>query len=336
VLSTILETNGAFRRARKQPVWDLLAGDDAPEHLTIFYVNFIAAGLSQIPTGRFHERVADDIRAMKLVGGRMDQLATAYCAQWVKDGFLERNPDRTGEGETYSLTPETRDALDIVTQVVTPTSNTTSSKVSSVITQLEELDLQTNPDQQSRLAALVARREAVNAEIDRVLDGDVDPISEDLAVESALGILNGVRTSGADLARLRRDLTHAVDDLRRQAIASDGSRGDVLEMVLARMDLKTTEQGRSFAALYELLSDYELLSKVRSTIEHLLDRPFAAQLSPAEQEGLRDMMGEMRRGAGDVHRVIDTLLANLRNFVEEQRFAEERRIDQALREALRE
>ncbi|WP_022887676.1 DUF3375 domain-containing protein [Agromyces italicus] len=337
--TTTLETHGALKRARDLPTWQLLAADNAKEVITVLYTNFIVAGQPLIATGRFHERVADDLRTMnRLAGSRMLRPAADYCSTWVDYGWLERRPDQSGDGETYELTPEVYTAIDVVTRLVTPTSGTTSSQVASLFAQLDELNVQTNPNSQARLDALYARQAATQTEIDQLLDadGEPDPLDEERALESARGILNSVRTSGADFARLRRDLSHTVDDLRRRALETDGNRGDLLETVLSQTDLRATEQGRSFVALYELLDDIELRAKVGSSIRDILSRPFAAKLSHTEREGLRDMVGELRRRAGDVHQVVDTLMDKLRSYVEERQYAQERLIDQALRTALKE
>lgn len=335
-MPTVIQLHGAYARARSQPVWALLASDDAAEALAIFYVNFTGAGLTQIPTGRFHERAGDDIRALNMSGATLNRTTSQYCSKWVSDNWLERNPNDAGDGEVYELTPDALMALNMVEQIVTPTTSTTKSQVSAIMTQLTELNVRTDTNQETKLAALYAQREALEREISRTLDGHQEPIDEELAVESVRAVLFQVRNSGADFARLRRHLSNAVDDLRRQAIESDGNRGDIIEMVLDRTDLTATEQGRSFAALYELLADYELLSQVESSINGILSRSFSLKLTPAEREDLRDMVGELRRRASDVHAVFDSLAAKLRTFVEERRYAEERLIDSTLKDVLKE
>ena len=63
-VSALLARTEALRRARGESSWSLLAANNAPEILAIFKMNFIDSGATQIPTGRLHERVADDLRAL--------------------------------------------------------------------------------------------------------------------------------------------------------------------------------------------------------------------------------------------------------------------------------
>ena len=159
-MPTVIQLHGAYARARSQPVWALLASDDAAEALAIFSVNFTGAGLTQIPTGRFHERAGDDIRALNMSGATLNRTTSQYCSKWVSDNWLERNPNDAGDGEVYELTPDALMALDMVEQIVTPITSTTKSQVSAIMTQLTELNVRTDTNQETKLAALYARREA--------------------------------------------------------------------------------------------------------------------------------------------------------------------------------
>ncbi|TFD55055.1 DUF3375 domain-containing protein [Cryobacterium sp. Hh7] len=333
-VSALLARTEALRRARGESSWTLLAAHNAPEILAILKMNFIDSGATQIPTGRLHERVADDLRALARAGIRdMSASAQKYCTDWVSAGWLERRPNETGTEEIYDVSADAHAALLIAETIVTPASSTTESQMTSIMQQLSDLAVSTDPNPESRIAALTFQRDAIDAEIDQLRAGRTVVLNDERALEAVRDLLGQVRQSTTDFARVRRSVGNAVNDLRRQAIESDGSRGDVLEIVLSQVDqMETTDFGRSFKAFYQVLADPERVRQVESAIDVLLERPFSAALSRAEREGLRDMLPDLRSRAGDVHTVFDTLAAKLRAFVEDNQYAHERRVDMLIKD----
>lgn len=335
--SGLLARTEVLRRARSESTWTLLAATNAPEILAMLKFNFIDSGATQVPTGRLHERVADDLRSLSRAGIReMGATAQKYCSDWVSAGWLERRPDDTGTEEVYDLSADAHAALVIVEGIVTPASSTTESQITSIMKRLSDLAVETDPDTESRIRALTAQRNALDTEIAQLKAGRLVVTDEERAIEAVRELLSQVRQSTADFARVRRSVGNAVNDLRRQALESDGGRGDVLELVLRQVDqMDTTDFGRSFKAFYQVLADPERVRQVESAIDQLLERPFAQSLTRREREGLRDMLPDLRNRAGDVHTVFDTLAAKLRAFVEENQYAQERHVDALIKDIYR-
>jgi len=326
-----------LRLARESPTWKFLRANNGPEVLAILYAEFFHADETQIPVGRFHERLAADISLIAQSGREMFETSVSYGSSWVDFGWLDRIPGAVGAGEVYILTADTYAVLEIVDQIVAPTTSTTSSQITSIMDQLSALAINTDTDKDSRIQAYKEQISAVQAEIDKLeSDRSSAPVNDELAAETVRSLLTQTSRSYADFARLRRGIRQAVKNLRGRAIASEGSRGDIIELILGQVDqLESTDYGRSFEAFYQVLSDPVRLTQVEEHIDTLRDRPFAGLLTSAERNALADILTDLAKRAAEVHIESDALSAGLRAYVEQDRFSDERRIDLMAKEMYR-
>jgi hypothetical protein len=334
--SALRARNELLRAAKKGPTWSLLAGYNAPETIAILWLEFIDAQVIQVSASRLHERVADDLRVLTRLGRNFENTGQGYCAIWVNEGFLERHPNADGTEEVYELTADGHAGLDIASRIITPTNTTTESKMMLVMSAVQQLALATDPNFESRVAYHRAQVAEHEAEIARLEAQDFEPINDARALEGVRDILSQIAQSSTDFARVRRHRIETVNELRRRALDADGSRGDVLDSILTQLDhSSTTEAGRSFDAFYRVIADPVKVTHVEAAIDNLLSRPFSEELTSAEKVALRDMLSDLRQRASDVHRVSDQLAAKLRAYIEENQFAQERRVGALLTDVMR-
>jgi hypothetical protein len=325
-----------FRVARGDGVWSKLAGYNAPETAAILCHEFPDSQETFVLASRLHERVSDDIRVLTRLGRKFENTGQGYCSIWVTEGWLERRPNAAGTEEVYELTADGLAAIDAILRIVSPTVQTTESKMMAVMGAVERLALVTDPDTESRIAYHRQQIAEHEAEIARLEAEHAEPIDDASALEGVRDLLSQVAHSSTDFARVRRQRTDTINNLRRQALDSDGTRGDVLESIIAQLERSSSsEAGRSFDAFYQVISDPVQVARVEAAIADILARPFAFQLAPVERIALRDMLTDLRQRASDVHRVTDALAAKLRAYIEENRFAQERRVGALLTDVMR-
>lgn len=325
-----------FRAARLDGVWEKLAGYNAPETAAILCNEFPDSQETQILASRLHERVSDAIRVLTRLGRKFENTGQGYCNLWVADGWLDRRPNTAGTEEVYELTADGLATIDIILRIISPTAQTTESKMMAVMGAVERLALVTDPNTQSRIAYHRQQIAEHEAEIARLEADDPEPIDDASALEGVRDLLSQVAHSSTDFARVRRQRTDTINDLRRQALGTDGTRGDVLENILAQLERSSSsESGRSFDAFYQVISDPVKVARVEAAISDVLSREFAGKLTPAERVALRDMLTDLRQRAGEVHRAGDTLVVKLRGYIEENRFAQERRVGVLLTDVMR-
>ncbi len=140
-----------------------------------------------------------------------------------------------------------------------------------------------------------------------------------------------------DFARVRSDLEAINRDLRRRVTDDTGGDGHVLDEIFLGVDLLAeSDAGRSFSGFYSLLLDPELGDRFEASIEQILTRPFAGDLTPAQRQFLRRLLRTLHDRSAEVHAVMTTFARGLRRFVQSQEYQQDRVIRRRLREALNE
>src|SRR5699024_2898314 len=137
-----------------------------------------------------------------------------------------------------------------------------------------------------------------------------------------------------DFLQYREDL-RAVDlHLREQILSPEGSRGEILEQLLAGDDLLgQSSVGRTFTAFFRMLNDPVQTRTTQDLVDRLLERDFARSLGRDEREKLAGVFSDLYEPAQEVLDVKTELYRSLARFVRSQDFRQHRVLLEALQEA---
>lgn len=325
-----------FDRAQAQDVaWRLLRADLAPvvvavlgEHLTGDERVRAAPALYQLLEADFQ-----DLRA---AGFHIPREPQAYCAEWTRDGYLNRRPTAASREETFELTPAALDAIRFLQDRQDPRTSTTESRLATIAQQVRALAQETNPDTTERLRSLRAERDRLDAQIDRLEAGRDDVLDEDRARERLGELLALARELPHDFTRVRWELEHLHRELMNELLEQSGSRGDVLDDLFAGVDrLEASDAGRTFSAFFDLVLDLERSEEFDENIARILTRPFARDLPRDRRRALGRLMTVLQDRGHDVNDVMASLSRGLRRFVQSEQFQQTRQLNAALHRASR-
>ena len=327
----LVQSATRLRRLSNEAAWLLLRADNAHLILAILRGNFLETGEARVPAPILFERIDDDLAALNAAEFDLRQTAQQYCATWLAQGFLERRPGDVGGDETYELSSEALAALGIISDLETPPKSATESRLTTVMSQLDQLVVDTDEDVASRVDALTRDRDRLDVRIAAIRDGRSGTIDDRVALERVRDILSLADQLPADFARVRREIERLNVRFRKDIIENDGGRGDVLEALFRGVDvLSEQEAGRSFQAFYALLTDLERSAGLDAAIESVLSRPFVSELTPTQRDFLRDLVPSLGQRGGEVHEVYVSLSRSLRNFVQRREYEEERTVTRLL------
>lgn len=299
-------------RAELMPVVVAILGARFAEHRTVAY-------------GEFVTLVAEDLAELRDAGFTLPQTAQQYTAGWIREGILVRRPTEARE-ETVELSRSASDAIRFVDAVEQPQSAVTSSRLSNVADLLARLARDSDPVPTSRLEALRAQRDALDAEIARVEAGDFEPLPDAAASERLSEILRLAEEVPGDFAKVADDLDHLNQGLREQIINHDGARGSVLERVFAGVDvIEESDAGRTFTAFHSLLLDPTLTDAFDAAVDAVLDRPFT-HTRGVDAVFLRQFLTTLQRESAQVRQTLTSFSRSLRRFVETQEYREHKRL----------
>jgi hypothetical protein len=104
----LLATTAELRQLREQPQWRLLAADKAPIVLALLKLRF-EGGERRVAASLLHERVGQDLQALRAAGEDLPRTPQAYVADWLAERWIARRlPAGAPEGESAGFSPRGR------------------------------------------------------------------------------------------------------------------------------------------------------------------------------------------------------------------------------------
>jgi len=170
--------------------------------------------------------------------------------------------------------------------------------------------------------------------MEAVRQGRVKPLTNLQALERIREIIVLADDLVEDFRRVRDQFELLNRDLRERIMDSDGNRGEVLTALFAGVDLiGESEAGRTFAAFWRLLTDPEQSATLDQALDQVLTREFARRLDTRDRRFLLRLTRALLEQGGTVHEVLQSFARSLKHFVQSREYLEQRRLNQALREA---
>jgi flagellar motility protein MotE (MotC chaperone) len=314
------------------PAWRLLRAENAPLVLSFLHRVFVQGNARAVPAPDLEALLDDELYASRQRSpGSFPKGARAYLDDWARPeaGWLRKYyPDGTDEPH-FDATPAVEKALAWVRSLGEREFVGTESRLNTVFELLRQIVHGTEADPTARIEELTRRRQEVEDEIERVLAGEV-PLLDRSAVRdryqqltaTAWELLSDFRQVEENFRRLDRQL--------REKIAGwQGGKGELLDDVLgSRESIAGSDQGRSFQAFYDFL-----LSQARQEeLAGLLDRVDALSDLAERDPRLRRVHYDWLDAAGRTQAVVAQLSEQLRRFLDDQAWFENRRVIDLLHE----
>lgn len=328
-----LRTSAALLTLRNKPLWRLLAADKAPLVMSLLQGVLLDQDKT-LSSSVIHERLSKELDVLRGHGHDLPQTAQGYVADWLGEGWLSRRFPPGASEEEFELTAEATSALRFINSILKPRTAATESRLANVIQQLSRLAEETDANPKTRMAALVAERERIDAEIRALERGGVKTLPDERALERAREVIVLAEELAADFRNVRDEFDRLNRGLRQSLMESDGSRGEVLEALFAGVDLiAQSEHGRTFSAFWRLLTDGEQSATLIESLDEVTSRPFARGLEQRERRFLQNLTATLMAEGGTVHEVVQQFARSLKTFVQSREFQEQRRLHSLLREA---
>jgi hypothetical protein len=329
----LIRTAQSFRALREGRTWRLLATRTAPAVLAMLRCLFeeektLAASVLQ-------ERVTN---YLELLRGEayygLSQSPGSYISEWLSEGWLERRLPTGASEEVYEMTSEAHGALRYAQSLVSPRTTATESRLANVMQQLVRLAEETDTNPESRMRALLAERERIDAQIDALQRHGAVVLSEERALERAREVIALAQELAADFRNVRDAFGELNRELRKSLLDDDGSRGEVLGRLFEGVDvIAESEHGRTFNAFWRLLTDGEQSALFAQALDAVTEREFAQKLDARERRFLHNLTATLLSEGNEVNGVLQQFARSLKSFVQSREFQEQRRIRDLLREA---
>ncbi|PKM07181.1 MAG: DUF3375 domain-containing protein [Betaproteobacteria bacterium HGW-Betaproteobacteria-13] len=311
------------------PAWRLLRSDHAPLIASFLQRVFVAPNVRVMAAADLAESLEDELYALRLHLGEtaFPKPALEYLNDWAAPdkGWL-RKFYRSGTDEAqFDLTPATEKAIAWLAQLSERQFVGTESRLLTLFDLLKQMSEGSEADPAKRMAELNKKRDDIDAEIARVLAGDV-PLLDDTALKDRFQqFMQGARELLTDFREVEHNFRQLDRRVRERIALWEGSKGALLEQIMGERDaIADSDQGRSFRAFWDFLLSSRRQEELTGLLERVLALPAVIDLQPDSRT--RRVHYDWMEAGEHTQRTVAALSQQLRRFLDDQAWLENRRI----------
>ncbi len=320
---------------RKHPTWRLLAAEHAPLIISFLHRTFIQPNVRTLARPELVSRLEDYLFYLgeQLGENLFPKAAVQYLEDWSSDehGWLRKYYPADSDEPHFDITPATEKAIDWLASLEQQQFVGAESRLKTVFSLLREITEGTEVDPAARLAELERRKAQIDADIQQIREGRISLLDATQVKDRFLQMSDMARGLLSDFRVVEQNF-RTLDRAVRERIATwEAGKGSLLEEIFGDRDtIMDSDQGKSFRAFWDFL----LSPSRQAELSELLQAVFAL-------DAIRDLAPDRRllrihydwMAAGEVaQRTVARLSEQLRRYLDNQMWIENRRILQLIRE----
>ena len=317
------------------PAWRLLIADHAPLVVSFLFATFIRPNVRSIPEQDLGSKLDDHLFQLRERFGAkaFPRTALQYLESWADDehGWLRRYYSTDRDEPWFDLTPPAEKAIGWIISLEHRRFVGTESRLRMVFELLQQMVEGTETKAEVRIAELEKKRAAIDEEIQKLQDGQVDLMDDARIKDRFQQVAATARELLADFREVDANFRALDRDVREKITTWEGGKGQLLEDIFgARDEIVDSDQGRSFRAFWDLLMSPSRQEQLTQHLVQVFELPAVRALAP-DRRLLRIHYDWLE--AGEVtQRTIARLSAQLRRYLDDRTWLENRRIMGILRE----
>jgi len=328
--------HGTLDSLRKNhPTWRLLRADSAPLVASFLHRVFIAPNVREIAQVDLQEALEDELFALREQLGEESYPRDAqdYLNDWSDNaqGWLRKFYPKNSDEPHYDLTPATEKGIRWLAGLTERSFIGTESRLLTLFDLLQQIVAGSETDPKVRIAELRKKRRAIDAEIKQIQSGDI-PLLDETAVKDRFQQF--VMMAGELLSDFREveQNFRLLDRRVRERIALwEGGKGELLEDILNECDdITDSDQGKSFRAFWDFLMSSSRQEELTALLDQVMGLPPVAESMPDSR--LRRVHYDWLEAGEHTQRVVAQLSSQLRGFLDDKAWLENRRIMEILRQ----
>lgn len=311
------------------PAWRLLRSDHAPLIASFLHRVFVVPNVRVMAAADLAEALEDELYALRdrLGAEVFPKAALDYLNDWAstEKGWLRKFYRQGSDEPQFDLMPSTEKAIAWLGTLSERSFVGTESRLLTLFELLKQMSEGSETDSTKRIAELHKRRDEIDAEIARVLAGDV-PLLDDTALKDRFQqFMQLARELLTDFREVEHNFRLLDRRVRERIALWDGAKGELLEQIMGERDaIADSDQGRSFRAFWDFL----MSSRRQEELSELLARVLS--LSPIEElkpdARTRRVHYDWLEAGEHTQRTVAQLSQQLRRFLDDKAWLENRRI----------
>ncbi len=318
----------------RHPAWRLLASPHAPLVASFLHRVFVAPNVRVMSEADLAEALEDELFALREQLGpeAYPKAALEYLNDWAAPdkGWLRKFYKPGTDEAQFDLTPATEKTIAWLRSLTERPFVGTESRLLTLFALLEQISAGTEADPIKRVAELRKKRDELDAEIARVLTGDL-PLLDDTAVKDRFQQFQQLaRELLADFREVEHNFRLLDRKVREKIALWEGAKGALLDEIMGERDaIGDSDQGRSFRAFWDFLMSSRRQEELSARLDQVLALPAVAALKPEPRT--RRVHHDWLEAGEHTQRMVAQLSQQLRRFLDDRAFLENRRILELLR-----
>ena len=267
------------------PAWRLLRSEHAPLIASFLQRAFIKPNVRMLPAADLAEALEDELFALreKIGPDAFPKSAHEYLNDWANPdkGWLRKFYRQGSDEAQFDLTPATEKAIAWLGSLAERSFVGTESRLLTLFDLLKQMSEGSQTDPARRIAELQARRDEIDAEMARVLGGDV-PVLDDSALRDRFQQFQQIaRELLGDFREVEHNFRLLDRRVRERIALWEGSKGELLAEIMGERDaIADSDQGRSFRAFWDFLMSSQRQEELSERLEEVLALPAVRELKP--------------------------------------------------------
>lgn len=319
---------------QSHPAWRLLQADLAPLIASFLHKTYVLPNVRVYPLSELAEKLEDELFRLRQTHGEelFRREATAYLDEWAGDerGWL-RKYYPVGEDEPhFDLTPASEKAIAWLAGLVQRPFVGTESRLLTVFNLLRQIVEGSETDVEVRLAELQRKAEEIQAEIERLEDGRLELLDDTSVRDRFLQMAVTARELLSDFREVEENFRRLDRHSRERIALWDGTKGELLDDIFGERDaIIDSDQGRSFRAFWDFLLSASKQEEFSELLDRALELPAVASMKPDGR--IRRVHYDWLAAGEHTQRTVSALSQQLRRFIDDQAWLENRRIMEILK-----
>jgi len=311
------------------PAWRLLRSDHAPLVASFLQRVFVAPNVRVMAAADLAEALEDELYALRLHLGEtaFPKPAPDYLNDWAAPdkGWLRKFYKPGTDEAQFDLTPATEKAIAWLAQLSERQFIGTESRLLTLFDLLKQMSEGSEADPARRVAELHRKRDDIDAEMARVLSGDV-PLLDDTALKDRFQqFMQGARELLTDFREVEHNFRQLDRRVRERIALWEGSKGALLEEIMGEREaIADSDQGKSFRAFWDFLLSSRRQEELTELLDRVLQLPAVTDLKPDSR--MRRVHYDWMEAGEHTQRTVAALSQQLRRFLDDRAWLENRRI----------
>lgn len=318
----------------RHPAWRLLRSDHAPLAIGFLHRVFVAPNVRVMAAPLLAEALEDELYALReqLGDGTFPKSALEYLNDWAspEKGWLRKFYGQGSDEPQFDLTPAAEKAIAWLGTLTARSFVGTESRLLTLFELLRQISEGSEADPEKRLAELRARRAQMDEEIARVEAGDVRLLDDAALKDRFQQFVQMARDLLADFREVEQNFRLLDRHVRERIALWDGAKGALIEEIMGERDaIADSDQGSSFRAFWDFLMSSRRQEALSERLECVLALPAIAAMTPDPRT--RRIHYDWLEAGEHTQRTVAQLSQQLRRFLDDQAWLENRRIMDILR-----